>query len=205
MKNPISLILILILTLTFAGCQPQVAQKVKESVSKVTQKETEKDPYADWQIFENQKHKFSFKYPAGWELSENVDRPDLYTLTLSRKDISQEKVMVYTEEMDAAYSINISVEPNTKGFSAEESYLDMFGESSKAKAKEGIEEVTFGGVTGIKYPEFAAPSSGPATGILIAHNEKLYRFVYGALAHQETHEKYLPEFMDILKTLKFLD
>jgi len=206
-----SLILALLAVFSLSGCQgQQVSEKVKESVDKAASEitktkeaEEEKEAYSDWRVFENEKHKFSFKYPAGWELSENVDREDLYSLTLAKKDASQEKVQVYMEEMVPSYTINVSVEPNPDGLSAQDFYLDMFGESSKETAKEGIEKVSFGGADGIKYPEVSAPSSGPATGILLAKNSKLYRFVYGALAHQETHEKFLPEFMEILETLKF--
>lgn len=211
-KKFLSLILILLTAFTLSGCQKQeVTQKVKESVSKVTSEVTKaekpekekKEAYTDWRVFENKKHQFSFKYPASWELSVNADREDLYSLSLGKKDALQEKIMVYIEEMVPSYAINISVENNPEKLSAEESYLDMFGESSKEKAKEGIEEVAFGGAKGIKYPEVSMPSSGPATGILLAHKQKLYRFVYSALAHKETHEKFLSEFMEILETLEF--
>ena len=206
-----SLTLVLLATLALSGCQAQqVGEKVKESVDKAASEitkseeaEEEKETHPDWRAFENEKHKFSFKYPNNWELSVNADREDLYSLSLSKKDASQEKVQVYIEEMVPAYSINVSVEENTEGLSAEEVYLDMFGESSKEQAKEGIEKVSFGGAQGIKYPEVSVPSSGPATGILLARNSKLYRFVYSAIAHQETHEKFLSEFMEILGTLKF--
>jgi len=206
-----SLILTLLVAFTFTGCQNQQAiEKVKESVDKAASEITkseeakeEKETHSDWRAFENEKHKFSFKYPNNWELSVNADREDLYSLSLSKKDASQEKVQVYIEEMVPVYSINVSVEENTEGLSAEEVYLDMFGESSKETAKEGIEKASFSGAEGIKYPEVSAPSSGPATGILLAHNQKLYRFVYSAMAHQETHEKFLSEFMEILGTLKF--
>lgn len=204
MKKPISLTLILLATFTLSACQKQgITEKISQSVSKTKKALPKKDTHPDWQILENKNHKFSFKYPQSWKLSVNADREDLYSFSLSKKDISQENIIVYEEEMVPSYSISIMVNKNSKNLSAREYYLNQFGVSSKESAEEKIEEITIAGVKAIKHPEGAAPASGPATGILLARNQKIYSFVYSALAYKETHEKFLQEFMEILETLEF--
>ncbi|MFC1622057.1 hypothetical protein ACFL13_01595 [Patescibacteria group bacterium] len=154
-----------------------------------------------WEVYQFEEAGLKFAYPPpDWEFSVISDM----NVTVSLEDKSQDKIKVYMEEMYPSYSIQIRVEKNSKGLTAEEYHLDMFGEgTSRDYEKERISDTSYGGKEGIKYLDAAAPSSGPVYGILLADSSYLYRITYGALATQETHEKYSDVFESLLGTLEF--
>ena len=184
MKKLLTFSLLLILSISLTGCLKKDAPKA--------------DVYKDWKTYTNATLGISFKYPADWVLNEINDT----TIGLSFQDTSQEQIEVYTEMMTPSYSMNISVENNEDGVSAKESILSMYMESSRAEAEKGMDSVEHAGLEGTTYDEMVAPSSGKGYGILLSDGEKLYRFVYAALATKETHEKYLDVLDGVLSTLE---
>lgn len=163
------------------------------------------EPSVNWQTYESTIHKLAFNYPPDWQLNILKDEPTFLTLFLHREDVGQKKVATGNTELVPTYDIFLKVEENNQGLSAREIYLSNFLESAKQEAEEKIKPVKFAGLEGIEYPEGVAPASGPATVVLLTDGKKFYQFTYQALAHQETHEKYLPEFYRLLESLKFLE
>ena len=157
-----------------------------------------------WKSYENKESKLSFQYPQDWDFNVIRDDAEMLSIGLSKEDQEQEKVMVY-EEMTPLYQINVMVSPNPENLSAKESRLKQFGESSRAQEEQKLQQVSYDGVDGVKFPEGAAPSSGPSTVVLLAKNNRLYNFTYSAMAHQDTHEKFISDFNTLLSSIKFLN
>lgn len=159
---------------------------------------------SDWKSYENEKHQFGFQHPSDWRFNVIRDDADMLSIGLSKEDQEQEKVMVY-EEMTPLYQISVMVSYNPQNLTPKEARLKQFTESSRAQEEQKLQIVSYDGVDGIKYSEGAAPASGPSTAVLLAKNNKLYNFTYSAIAHKETHEKFMGEFEQILSTVKFLE
>jgi len=159
-----------------------------------------------WETYTNSNYKIELSYPGGdWVFTVAKDGSDMLALVIRLEDTSQEKMNVYGDMMTPFYDIGVTAYPNPEGLSAKNWYLDQFGESSKASAEAKIEISTVGGVAAIKYAEPTAPASGPSTAYLVAYDDWMYSFVYSAVAHQDTHEKYLADFEKILDSVKFLE
>jgi len=155
----------------------------------------------NWENYENKTWGFSFKYPSDWTLEEVTARTDsdFLSLTLKKEDTSQDKIEVYTEEMYPVYSIQVMARKNTEGWSAMEEYTHQFINPADVD----VEEVTYGGLEGVKYNEPVAPSSGLNPAVMLASDTTLYNFVHSGLATTTTHSKYFDTFEKVLKSLKF--
>ena len=150
----------------------------------------------DWLAYDTATVKLM--YPPDWELRKLAGKSANSNFSLEKKDTTQPKIQVYTEEMAATYWISFSLEDNPEEMSAKDYYFGQF-----AGLKEfDIVEVEYGGISGVKYPEGTAPASGPSTMVLLAKGTKFYRFTYAALATKETHEKFLSTFETMLSTLE---
>jgi len=193
------LVVFISLAVFLTGCLP------KKSIFKnEIDKKTEPLVPSDWMEYVSQAQGFSFSYPPSWSLEVVRDEADSLILSLKMEDTSQEMVFVY-EEMVPSYQITMAVEENDEGLTAKQKHLNNFTASSRAGEEENISQVSYGGAEGIKYLEGVAPSSGPGTGILLSFKDKFYRLTYSALAHKETHEKYLGDFEKILSSLRFTE
>lgn len=177
------------------GCLPQGDKKEEVVLEEKT---------ADWKEYQNQERKLSFKHPLDWQFSLINDTPQMFGAELKKEDESQEKIVVYTEEMVPYYSINISIVNNPKGLTAREHRLSQFGASSRAREEANLVDVRVGGQEGVRYSEGAAPSSGSSIMVAVAYSGKIYRFTYSALATEETHQKFLEVFDQLINTVKFL-
>jgi len=147
-------------------------------------------------------HDLQFKCPPGWELEEIVNTKGNLSLKLSWEDSSQETVEIYGEERVPVYEINVVVAPNPKELEARGLHLGNFAPSSRALEETQLEAMSVGGQSGIVYKEGTAPASGPSVGVLVTKGERAYRFVYSAMATQETHNKYKGVFDQLLQTVK---
>jgi len=188
-KNFSTPILIIFLVLGLSGCGMA--------------KKTDTEP--DWVTFENKSQQFSFKYPQEWVLVPEIEKESLLTAFLKREDPSQEKVEVWNGELiTPIYQIAIRAEDNPKNLSAREFELSRYPSGGEEVGK-SLEDITIAGVPGFKTSgPITPPGSGPMTNIVLAPgNGKIYSFVYTADAYPQTHEKFLPEFNQILETLKF--
>ena len=190
--------------ITFLGVVFLTACIPQKETTKLPSIEQELTIPSDWETYENQEHRFSFQYPSDWSFNVIRDDTEMLSLGLSKEDQEQEKVMIY-EEMTPLYQISVMVSHNPQNLTAKEARLKQFGESSRAQEEQKLQTVSYGGVDGIKYPEGAAPASGSSTAVLLAKNNRLYNFTYSAIAHKETHEKFMGEFEQILSTVKFLE
>lgn len=179
-----------------------VSQTKKKSSSE-TEKMPEKKVPADWQTYKNDKYKFNLQYPADWDFEITFDRENLFSISIVKKDTDQEKILVYEEEMIPSYNMMVRVEPNSDNISAKEKRLSYFGAKSREQEEKNLKDFTVGGIKGIRFFEGAAPASGLVTMVLVAHNDKFYQFSYGALAHKQTHEKFLKDFDLLLSTVEF--
>lgn len=157
-----------------------------------------------WKTFRNTNYQFEFRYPADWSF-EKTDNPNMLTVIIRKEDLKQEKMVVYGEEMTPFYEIAVYAEKSPENLSAREYYLNMFGESSKQKALEDMEEVTVGDSSGVKYLEPMAPASDSATAVIVAKGGSIYRFVYSVLAPEGMYDKYLTDFELLLQSVKFLE
>jgi len=204
--------LVLILGFSLSGCLKQAEEgKTGGPIAKLTgQKETKTDKYTDWAIFERPKHKFSFKHPKEWLFVPEIDKESLFTGGLDRKDPAQEKFVdeITGEPFTVVYAINMRVEDNLKNLSAGDYELAKYIPQGRADIESKFTDVTFGGSQGIKIANEVTQvnTSGPVVEYLLAPgNGKVYRFVYVASAHKQTHNQYLEEFEQILSTLTFAD
>jgi len=198
-KTFISISVVFLFTSVFlTACVPK-----KETV-KSPPVEQESTIPSDWKSYENKENKFSFQYPGDWIFNVIRDDVDMLSIGLNKEDQEQGKVMVY-EEMMPLYQINVMVSPNSKNLTARQSRLNQFSESSRAQEEENLQTVNYDGVDGIKFPEGAAPSSGPSIVVLLTKNNKFYNFTYSAMAHKETHEKFISDFNTLLSSIKFLN
>ena len=178
---------------------------IQEKVNSETEVAQEDEVTVGWQTYENDKYKFGFKYPPDWNLEVSFDREDLFSLSIVKEDVDQEKVLLYEDEAVPSYNMMVRVEPNPKGISAREQRLSYFGEGSKEQEEKTFKDINVGGIKGIRFFEGAAPASGLATMVLLTYDGNFYQFSYGALAHQETHEKFLKDFETLLSTVEFFD
>lgn len=145
------------------------------------------EPTADWKTYENIKAGISFKYPGDWEIS--FGESNHMGIILKKIDQLQEKVDLPGDiKQFPEYSIVINLPPN-----------------ESMKIPETNEKVIVGGIQGTKFSQGAAPSSGPSTLVTVEKDNSTYLFSYNAMAHQETHTKYLNIFDQILSTFKFTD
>jgi len=172
------------------------------SISTETETTTPTIP-SDWKTYKSQDNQYQFSYSQEWKLTSNYlplenGYRQSYFLTLI--DSSQNKVILpgdtqeYPKYIISLIVSSYSIYPSTK----EELIKRGYSESE-------IKTSTIDGIEGVKYFEGAAPSSGATTVISIRNNQKYYQFTYGALAHPETHEKYLATFDQILSTFKFTE
>jgi len=207
-------------TVLLAGCLKQETSQEEKGVSpvkklteKVTgQKEAAEDsgPYADWVVFDRSDHKFSLKHPKEWLYVPEIDKETLLTGTLEREDPNQEDFVdeITGEPFTVVYVINMRVEDNPDNLSAKEHELKGYIPQGRASIEATLEEVTVAGTSGVKKAENIRQvnTSGGVTWYKLApSNGKVYSFWYVASAHEGTHEKYLPEFEEILSTLQFAD
>lgn len=197
MKKKILLTLpfLVLMAVFLSGCLLEKKEPKVETIE-------EKVP-ADWQTYKNDKYKFSFQYPADWEFEVTFDQEDLFGIDIVKKDTTQEKLLLYEEEMVPSYNMMVRVEPNPENISAKEKRLSYFGAQSREQEEKNLKPYTVGGVEGIRFFEGSAPASGPVTMVLLTHGGSFYQFSYGALAHQETHEKFLKDFELLLSTVEF--
>lgn len=175
--------------------------KTKESSNWINDKQTKVIP-GNWKQYQNNKHSLSFSYPPDWIFKVITDSDTFLSINLTKEDGDQEKVQVYEEAMTPSYNISITAEANNKGLTARDYYLQNFVLSAQKAAEEQLTNVTVSGIEGIEYSEGAAPSSGPATAVLVSKNDKVYRFTYSAMAFPESHQKYLETFRNLLQSVK---
>lgn len=164
------------------------------------------DPTKDWKTYTNSTYGFEFKYPSDWQLNAQNLQDNRFYANISKTDATQEKVLLPGDnKADATYSIIISVENNPNGYTAKEYYLSHSSGESRAQLEKGLKDTNIAGIPGISFTAGAAPSSGLSQEALITYSGKIYRFAYGAMAHPETHLKYLDVYNQILSTFRFLD
>jgi hypothetical protein len=164
------------------------------------------DPISDWKIYKNEDFEIQLKYPSDWELRivEKSWADKLFGIFLNKKDLAQEPVTLPGDTTEkASYSISFVVMSNPQNYSAKDFYLNQFSLNSRSTAEKEIELIGIGDLDGIRYLEGAAPSSGAVTVILVARGNKTYRFEYSAMAHPETHEKFISVFDQVLSTFEF--
>jgi len=200
--------LLIFLLFSLSGCdkggQETSVQKPSEKVPVVEEElEVPQQPLADWKEFVSPEHGFSFSYPSDWKLEGPNKGENYYNLSLKKEDNTQEKVLVYEEKMTPYYSISVSVEDNTKGLTPKEKRLSYYGEKAREKAEAEMESLKVGGYPAVKTLEGTAPSSGPSTMVTVGRGNKFFNFTYSALAHKDTHNKYLPTFDKLLETVTF--
>lgn len=196
-------LVILALSLLGAGCDKKADIGVDKETTRTVQ-------HSDWNEFNKPNHKFSLKYPQGWEWKPEIDKPTRLTGFLEREDATQEKVkdQIQGGTFTASYNLNIRVEDNQENLSAKEVVLKGYLSSARPDIEKTLETVTIAGVEAVKVNSDAVQvnSSGPVVEYRLApNNGKVYTFLYVGWAHPETHEKYLDEFHQILETLKFTD
>lgn len=202
--TPIFLFLIVVfLSGCLPGKQPKIGTAEKTEISSKSETMPEEKVPAGWKTYKNDKYNFSFSYPADWEFEVTFDQENLFSISIVKKDTTQEKIQIYEEEMVASYNMMVRVEPNKKGISAKEKRLSLFGAKSRDQEEKNLKPYTVGGIKGIRFFEGAAPASGPVTMVLLAHNDSFYQFSYGALATKKTHEKFLKDFELLLSTVEF--
>jgi hypothetical protein len=168
------------------------------------------DPTVDWKTYINSEYGYSFQYPQDWKFSftkpQNFKYPSV--AILSKDDPSQPKVAITSDDPNkfmASYTILIQVDNNPKNLSAKDYFLKDVSPEDKQDEENKLKEYTVGGVRGILFRDTGSPSSGLYTMIQVSKNNMLYSFEYNALAHPETHNKYLDLYTQILSTFKFLD
>lgn len=170
---------------------------------------TEHTDTSNWKVFVNTDQNYSLKYPSDWEFKQTTQNsPSPFDfVTFTKKDASQEKVFLPGgEEAEATYFIEIRTENNTGNYQNVKDYiLRSIDENSKQIMEKNFEDIQVSGVAGIKTLEAAAPSSGQGTVVYLLKNGKVYKISYGAMAHSETHNKFLSTFNEILSTFKFLE
>jgi hypothetical protein len=138
----------------------------------------------NWKTYKNQKAGIAFQYPPDWVLT--TGESNHMVIGLTKKDLTQEEVILPGDSKEpATYLITIELPPNT-------------GILIPAQT----EKMTIDGKTGVRYLEGVAPASGPATFVVVGNSQ--YVFTYGAMAHEDTHTKYLKTFDQILSTVKFI-
>lgn len=131
-------------------------------------------------------HLFSFQYPSDWEINSTDSSHRIIQLT--KKDLTQEKVIMPGDTIeDATYTIAIHLPPN-----------QIYEIPTTA------ENIQIGGKPAKRFTEPAAPSSGQSI-VVIVGTDNPYTLTYGAMAHSETHTKYVPVFNQVLSTFKFTE
>ncbi len=166
------------------------------------------DPTANWETYRNEEHGIRFQYPSDWEessVSKESWNDRLFLLTLNKKDSSQEVIAPGDNKVPANYWITFTVLSNPQELTAMEFYLDGVPLKRRPSMEEKTERVSLDGLEGIKYSEGSAPSSGAQTVVTVARGKKIYKFSYGAMAQQETHEKFMSTFNSILSSFEFID
>lgn len=186
---------------------PIVSESQKPSTPSST---TTKDEFSDWKTYTNKKYGYSVRYPADWLMTEGestaVDIPKIHSFSLTKTDKTQNQVDLPGDfKDDAKYVISIRVSPNSSNYTAQEYILQNVSPESQEEFKKELQDIIVGGGKGVKLLQAAAPASGLATTIYISHANKIYEFSYGAMAHQETHTKFMNIFDQILSTFKFTD
>ena len=194
--------LVLALTLMGASCDKKEDAGVGKKTAKTVQDSNLKE-------YQSDTHKFSFSYPLEWEIVPEINKDSLLTMKLLLIDKTQaERENELTGEMmPCEYWITVRVEDNKDNLAAKDFGVKQYLSQSREEMKAKLKDYSLNGVDG--YTDtgpVTPPSSGNWTGVTLApENSKAYSFTYYAAAHADTHEKYLEEFNQILKTLKFTD
>lgn len=156
------------------------------------------DETVGWKEYKNNEFKFIFKYPADWEFKTHPTQESVLLVSVGKIDTSQDKVMLPGDfEQSANYLVSFNIEKNYKGLTLEQ-YVERRGTGK-------FERFIVDGANGLKYKEGNAPSSGLQTNVAVLRGDYFYNFSYGAMAHKETHEKYIGVFDKILSTFKFTE
>jgi hypothetical protein len=167
------------------------------------------DPTENWQTYKNDLYRFGFKYPRDWKLS--ISQGKIYPLSLSvnLEDNSQDKVISYNDmKIPARYSVRINVLENPNGLSAFDFYfrnmLEELVEKAKREFKNEVEKVLISedkNIKGIQYLSGAAPTSGNTVVTDFTYRDNVYRFIYSAMTHTETHWKYIETYRKIVSSI----
>jgi hypothetical protein len=155
----------------------------------------DEDEFAGWKTYRNEKYGFEVSYPGDWKIKTQAEYLTPTNITyLSKEDDAQEKVFfpgAEDEYIKAVYDITISIE--------EQDFLDSAIENYDTQ------EIKIDSINGIRWEEAAAPSSGSAIVTAFPYNDMIYVITYTALAHEDTHLKFIDTYSKILKTLRFPD
>jgi len=213
--------LVFVSSVAFAGfwygknSQAPVSPEKEATSSTETVKEelpVEVDETAGWETYNNETYGYSLRYPDGWEdsLTESAGMIYLSIFGLVFTDKSQGKVTLPGEIEDyAKYLISVTVSDNSTGATTvkdiKEEYLSKFSAESRSAAADQLQEVVVGGISGVRYYVGSAPSSGVTLVVRLAKGAYIYEISYGAIAHLDTHNNYLPGFETLLSTFKFTD
>lgn len=163
------------------------------------------DETTRWKTYTNNKYGYSFKYPTDWTLEEN-EMQGFQSIALTKTDNTQEQEQVLLpgdQNADVIYKIITRVETNPKGYTAKEYLLQNISPESLSDYEKNLEEINLNGFPAIKRKEACAPCSGMEVIITLIHRDKIYSLSYGAMAHEETHDKFLNTFNQILSTFRF--
>jgi len=198
------LVVVLGLVLIGGACDKD---SVKKATSGLTGETGKSEMPEGWVEYQSDTHKFSFNHPSTWEIVPEINKDSLLTMKLLLIDKTQaERENELTGGMmPSEYWITVRVEGNPDNLSAKDFGVKQYLSQSRAEMKAKLKDYSLNGVEG--YTDsgpVTPPSSGDWTQVSLGpKNGKAYSFVYYAAAHEQTHEKYLEEFYQILETLEF--
>jgi hypothetical protein len=181
----------------------EIRQISTEGVEKIVDGKT-----INWGTYRNEKYGFELKYPKDWKTTINESGMYLLTVLFQKVDTTQEKFILPGDYLeDATYDISLTIKNNPQNYSIKDCLLEDTPLESREKTwEEEYKEIIIGdNLRGIKYTIFAAPASGSCTIVAISHDNKIYKFSYCAIAHSETHTKFIKVFNQMLSTFKFIE